>query len=298
MLKKLLFYLSWFYRCRVANEKIPLNSSLIITDECNLHCAHCTVAHLGYPKQSYQAVVDDIETLYRKGSRMLVITGGEPFLWRDGSRRLDDVIEFAGRLGFFRTVVCTNGTFELESAADYLWVSLDGYEAQHNGIRGVFYQKVVANIQRSRHKRIYINFTISAKNCATFFEAAEQILRIKNVRGIMFHLFTPYLGSDESLTLTPSQRADAVRRMLRFKWRHPVRVFNTFAGIRALRKDNWKRPIWSSITINRGEVTECCCRRGICDDRVCAACGCSPAVETWVLQTLDPMAIIENMRYL
>ena len=40
------------------------------------------------------------------------------------------------------------------------------------------------------------------------------------------------------------------------------------------------------------------CRKGIYDEDVCSHCGCSPAVETWILQKAIPLAVIENFRFL
>jgi organic radical activating enzyme len=34
----------------------------------------------------------DLETLHRLGARMLVITGGEPFLWTDYRDTVEDVV--------------------------------------------------------------------------------------------------------------------------------------------------------------------------------------------------------------
>ena len=275
-----------------------MNSSIILTDACNLHCAHCSVAHLGYEPQTYAGVISDVKTLYGTGSRMLVITGGEPFLWRDGEHALDHVISFAKGLGFFRIVVCTNGTFALESKADFLWVSLDGEQDKHNGVRGNIYGDVLKNILESKHQGIFINFTLSRLNLDGFEKAAEKIFGIKNVRGVFFHLFTPYLGSDKSLILSEEERGAAVKALKKIKSKYPLKTVNTFDGLKLLENNQWERPIWSSVTMNRGELGSCCCRKGIYDENVCAQCGCSPAVESYVLQELKPAAILENFRFL
>jgi MoaA/NifB/PqqE/SkfB family radical SAM enzyme len=299
MINRLGYFLRWGIRTAILKKKIPLNSSIILTDECNLNCRHCTVANLGYPPQNLDDVHRDLKILYTTGSRILVITGGEPFLWNDTrGHDIEDVVSCAKKIGFFRVVICTNGTLLLESAADYLWVSLDGFEETHNEIRGPVYNKVVNNIVNSSHKGLYINFTINSNNYDTFPVAAEQILLLHNVRGILFHLYTRYIRGDGSLVLQGPKRENILRELAAFKRKHPFKTFNTFAGIRALQKDNWKRPIWSSVTINHGVLSECCCRVGIYDKSVCSNCGCTPAVETWVLQSFRPTAILENLRYL
>lgn len=291
-------YATWVRRCRFGSERVPLTATLILTDRCNLRCRHCVVAHLGYPPNRFEDVCRDLRTLYDTGARVLVITGGEPFVWRDGAHDLESVLVEARRLGFFRTVVCTNGTYPLESSADYLWVSLDGVPTDHEMLRGSQASIVVDHIRSSRHLGIYVNFVISALNRSRIEEGAESILELENVRGILFHLFTPYVGSDRSLLLDPVERHRAIRTVHRLKVRHPLRVTNTLAGLSALDANVWPRPLWSSVTVNRGEVTPCCCRSGIADSETCSLCGCTPAVETHVLERLRPTAVVDYLRFL
>ena len=292
-------YVNWAIRNFILKEKTPLNCSLVLTDECNLYCKHCTVAHLGYPQRTLNDIRKDLEILYATGARVLVITGGEPFIWADiNGNTVENIVIIARQMGFFRIVICTNGTYLLKSTADYLWVSLDGFKADHDSIRGSAYNKVIENIQNSDHKGIYINFTISSINASSFQNAARHILDIKNVKGILFHLYTNYISGNESLMLDTYTRAKVLNDLLVFKKKHPIAVFNTFCGINALIKNNWERRTYASVTINQGVLSECCCRTGIYNEKVCRDCGCSPAVETWVLQKLKLSAIIENLRYL
>jgi len=300
---RLAYYARWVVACRLGRRRIPLTASLILTDRCNLHCRHCTVAHLGYPLRTFPEVVGDLEALYRTGARMLVITGGEPYEWRDGARTLEDVVRAARRLGFFRIVVCTNGTHPLESGADYLWVSLDGDEAAHDALRAAdrqqgVYESVVRHLAASRHPRIHLNHTVTSPNAAGLDQTIERLLALPGVGGVLVHLFTPYLGADRSLRLDAATRAEVIARLRRLKRRHPLRITNTCSGLRALARNRWPRPIWSSITSCRGALSPCCCRLGIYDEEVCRACGCTPAVESYVLERLRPLAVLENLRFL
>ncbi|OEU77318.1 MAG: hypothetical protein BA869_09780 [Desulfuromonadales bacterium C00003107] len=299
MIFKIIYYLTWGFRTLVLKQEIPLNSSIILTDECNLNCKHCTVSHLGYPPRSIKDIEKDLRVLYETGSRVLVITGGEPFVWKDASGNIvENVVQTAKNIGFFRVVICTNGTYSLQSSADYLWVSLDGFKNSHNIIRGTVYENIIKNISNSSHKGIHVNFTISSNNSDTFQEAAENILKTKNIKGILFHLYTKYIDGDESLILNCQTRKEVLRNLMIFKRKHPFAVFNTFAGITALIKDSWERNLYASVTINQGVLSECCCRIGIYDENVCRNCGCTPAVETWVLQTFKFTALLENLRYI
>ncbi|MDD5584770.1 MAG: radical SAM protein [Candidatus Omnitrophica bacterium] len=298
MIGKIQYYLFWLLRYKLKNKKIPLTSSIIITDKCNLQCRHCTVSNLGYRESSFGEITADIETLYNKGARILVMTGGEPFLWSDADHTFEDTVIFAKRKGFFRIVVCTNGTFKLSSSADYLWVSLDGFSNEHNELRGNIYEKVLNNILTSAHKNIYINFTVSKINGNNFEKAVEDILKHKKIKGMLLHLFTPYLNCDRSLLLGDRERESVIDRIIQIKKKHPLRISNTFDGLKALKNNMWDRPLWSSVVINRGRIGPCCCREGIYDNQVCKTCGCSPAAETFVLQQLKPLAILENLRFL
>ena len=297
MIARIGYYASWIVRCKFLGQRIPLTSSLIITDRCNLSCKHCTVSNLGYRRLAFSEIADDIRRLHEAGSRVLIITGGEPFLWRDGDHDLESAVSFARNLGFFRVVVCTNGTFPLESTADLIWVSLDGLPDTHNFIRSEVFDRVWGNIQASKHKRLYINLTVSKLNVDSFEDATLHMLECTRIRGVMFHIFTPYIGSAD-LSLSQEERRRAADRMLRLKRRHPWRITNTFDGLKALRDNHWHRPVWSAVVVNQGEMSTCCCRNGISNPDVCRECGCTPAIETWVLQRLRPLAIIENLRFL
>ena len=298
LLRKLNHFGSWAVRCRLMGQRVPLTSSLIISDKCTLRCKHCTVTNLGYPDLTLAELCRDVDTLYDAGSRVLIITGGEPFLWRDGTAGLEQVVDHARQKGFFRVVVCTNGTLELSSSADYLWVSLDGVPRVHDGIRGEGFERVWRNIQHSGHPRIYVNYTASRLNAHNLEQAFERMAACPSIGGVMFHLFSPVVGSDPDLALDDQARHRVVRQIIRLKRRHPLRVTNTYDGLRALRDDTWERPVWSAVVINQGAVTSCCCREGIFDERTCRLCGCTPAMETWVLQQLRPLALLENLRFL
>jgi len=299
LFKKVAYYISWIIKWKIFLKKIPLTCSIILTDKCNLSCKHCIVSRLGYEDQKLEDVKQDIKRLYDGGCRMLVITGGEPFLWEDGDYALNDIINYTREIGFFRVVVCTNGTLELNSNADYLWVSLDGLEEENDKIRGEgVYKKVMENISKSSHNKIYINFVISKITIQNLENSIESMLSNKKIKGILLHLFTPYIGLTNEMGLDSLEREKAISKMWKIKKKHPWKVLNTFTGIRALEENSWERPIHSSVVINRGKIALCCCREGIYNKEVCKNCGCTPAIETWVLEKLKPMALIENLRLL
>ncbi len=58
----------------------------------------------------------------------------------------------------------------------------------------------------------------------------------------------PYLGADKDLALDADQRKTAILTntaidtLRRLKRRHPLKLMNSFDGIRLLRNDRWERP--------------------------------------------------------
>jgi MoaA/NifB/PqqE/SkfB family radical SAM enzyme len=298
VLGRILYFVRWAWRRCLSRPHTPLTSTLILTDRCDLRCRHCVVAHLGYPPRTFDDICTDLGLLYATGARILVITGGEPFVWTDRERDLGSVVAEARRLGFFRIVVCTNGLHELRSDADYLWVSLDGVAVDHRSLRGRGPRAVIDNVATSSHRRIYANLTVTTLNMDRIREGATAVLSTPNVRGVLFHLFTPYIGADPQLRLSPPQRHRALQEIRRVKRRHPLRVTNTFAGLKAMERNTWPRPLWSGVVSCEGRLSPCCCRAGIADERTCRECGCSPAAETWVLERLRLSAILENLRHL
>ena len=89
-----------------------------------------------------------------------------------------------------------------------------------------------------------------------------------------------------------------IMQIRELKQRHPFKIVNSFDGLRLLGNDKWERPVWSSIVVNDGQLSPCCCRAGISDAEVCRNCGCSPAVETYALQNARPFAVLEWLRFM
>ena len=139
---------------------------------------------------------------------------------------------------------------------------------------------------------------MSKINYKNFEESISKILDIENIKGVMVHTFTPYVGLDRSLMLSPEEKKDTISRLLKLKRKIPFKILNTFDGLWMLRSDKWDRPVWGSVVVNQGEITYCCCRKGIYDEYTCKNCGISLVVETYALQKMKPLAILENLRFL
>ena len=98
---------------KVFGKELPFIGGIVINDRCNLNCIHCSVANRDIPDLTFEEVEIGLRKLYAMGMRYLYIEGGEPFLWRDNSKSLKDVIRLAREIGFRFIVVYTNRTFPL-----------------------------------------------------------------------------------------------------------------------------------------------------------------------------------------
>ena len=154
----------------------------------------------------------DIDSVLRrfhaKGVRMLYLTGGEPYLWRDGPLRLPDIVRRARDIGYLRVHVYTNGTAGLSSAPDFTWISIDGIGETLVKIRGIPLERVLRNVRgfRGRHA---IVFTINTVNYREIRESLECFDRELPGPRPLFFFHTPYYGGVD-LFLSQRQREVAV----------------------------------------------------------------------------------------
>ncbi|MCB9744708.1 MAG: radical SAM protein [Alphaproteobacteria bacterium] len=122
----------------------PLTLLLLINRGCNLRCSFCDLWDRpeNMPFERVLALLDEAQAI---GTKILVITGGEPFM----HPRLFDVVREAKARGMGVNIT-TNGTLvekrweELRAAGvDSLSISIDGLAETHDALRG----------QQGAHKR-------------------------------------------------------------------------------------------------------------------------------------------------
>ena len=100
-LRSFLYLPAWFVKTRIFGKKIPLQTVLFISDQCNLRCKHCCVyAQKSITKKSYEQIKEELQYAYGLGSRFVDFEGGEPTLWRDGEHDLNSLIRLAKEIGF------------------------------------------------------------------------------------------------------------------------------------------------------------------------------------------------------
>ncbi len=130
-------------------QKYMNTATIDITTNCNLRCKHCRVEEV-----QYNMSLEEIEIICKKlrtySTSMLFISGGEPLIRKD----IVDVIKSVKQYIPLITIN-TNATLLTEelllqlidAGVNYIQVSLDGLEKDHDAIRGKgTFQKVLNNL--------------------------------------------------------------------------------------------------------------------------------------------------------
>lgn len=259
---------------------------LVTNDTCNLQCVGCRVANIRNEAMSMEDIESVLRRFYGKGVRMLYLTGGEPYLWRDGLLRLPDIVHRARDIGYLRIHVYTNGTAGLSSAPDFTWISIDGIGETLVRIRGIPLERVLCNARgfRGRHA---IVFTINTVNCREIRKSLECFDRELPGTGTMFFFHTPYYGVDD-LFLSPGQREIAVATLLECK-KAGLPVLNSKPALKAYLGGTDGPPLnYSWIVDDSGEY-RCCRVEG--DPGICKDCGYSTGFEIIQARKWRPAAI-------
>ncbi len=275
----------------LSGRKRPLLAGLKITHRCNLKCQACPFWRRDKSQMSYSLALEVLRRLHREGVRLLIIEGGEPFLWRDNGYNLEDLVREAKKL-FFCTAIVTNGTLPLETSADVVWVSIDGLRESHNRNRGETFDRIVDNIRASNHPKILANVTFNRFNWREVDELVEFLSGL--VKGITFQFYYPYTGT-EDLSLTPEQRRWVLGRLLALK-EQGYPILASRRAIEALRDNSWRCHDWLIASANPdGTIQTGCYLKG--RDRImCDKCGFAAHTEISLAFDLVPEAIAVGHR--
>ena len=172
---------------RGENSLKPETLLLMLTKRCNLRCEFCDI-HDSTEEMKTEDAIKVIENVKRLGVRLLVITGGEPFLHRD----LFKIVRYAKDIGL-DVCITTNGSLILDrldeidpSGLDTLSVSLDGIGSVHDEMRrgnGIF-KKVQQGIDKlkTHNCTVALNFVLTNKNA----DQLEKVYSWAKERGLFF----------------------------------------------------------------------------------------------------------------
>lgn len=240
----------------------------------------------------FARLTDMARSAYDRGCRELYFTGGEPMMWRDGARTIDDLIEAARSMGYFHVHVYTNGTLGLGCSADLVWVSVDGLPETYRTRRGDHFEEVESAIRAPGHPPTRVIYVIDRYTKDGVEEFLEWVREARlPVMGVMFYFHTPYYGYDD-LFLDAAERRSAIGELIAMKARG-LPVANTRAGLELLASGDWPRRIPIALVAD-AEGESVCCRAS---DDVCADCGYSPCTEIVAAQRLNPEAVMSMVGY-
>lgn len=231
---------------------------------------------------------NSLKALYDLGVRLVIIEGGEPFLWKDNSYDIRDVVAEAKKL-FFSVGITTNGTLSLEANSDIIWVSIDGLKKTHDLLRGESFDRIMANIKRSAHPKIYAHTTINRMNQGEIPEMVKFLS--PKVKGLTFQFHYPYSGEADDLVLTFEERKIVLDELIKLK-KDGFPIANSYACLQALKDNKWRCHSWMIASVEPdGKLTQGCYIKGR-GEVSCKKCGFSAHTEI----SLAYSGVIESIK--
>lgn len=280
-----------FYHYVLQRDK-PLLASFKLTYRCNLRCQQCPFYSMEAEELTFPQVTAILDRLYHRGNRLIVLEGGEPMLWKDGDYTIHDVVAAAHK-HFFSVGMTTNGTLPLDVNVDTLWVSVDGLEETQNALRGApIFGKVMNNISKSQHQRLFAHITVNSVNAV---EIPALIKYLQNmVKGMTIQFYYPYDHKDE-LFLDVERRELLLEEIIQMK-RSGFPILNSFSALKALKRNTWRCDDRLIDNANPdGSITQGCYLKNRADID-CSKCGFSPHTEISLACRANPQSILAGQR--
>lgn len=238
MIKKLFYLGWWFVRARFFGRRAPLQTVLFITDKCNLRCKHCSVyGSAGYRQRKFDDILSDMRESYKAGSRFIDLEGGEPTLWREEGRTINDIIDAAMEMGFFSVTVTTNAQQDFSWIhPNSIWVSMDGVGEFHDRVRGEgAFARLEENVRKSGKKHLCVNMVVNTLNYESLDAAMEYVRGNDAVEQISVNFHTPYPGT-EYLMLPEDKKIELIDKVLEYK-RKGYPIMNSCSGLKRMKKN-------------------------------------------------------------
>ena len=259
-MKQFLYVAFWFVCAKFFRVRKPLQSVIFITNRCDLSCKHCSVyEHQHSISKTIKQIEEELKYAYRKGSRFVDFEGGEPVLWKDEEKTVNDLIRIAKQVGFFSCTITTNAQTPFKNClADSIWVSLDGVGEVHNTIRGQgTFEKLEKNISECGHSEVSVNMVINNQNYANVAQTVEYVKNSPYIKFISLNFHTPYIGT-EYLFLDWEKRAKIIDEVLKMK-KLGYPIMNSKSGLKLMKHNNFKKQCWVSnfILVDGSRLDEC-----------------------------------------
>lgn len=289
-------FVVWFCQVRFLGKQIPLQTVLGISDRCNLHCKHCSVVKplASSTTKTYEQIKQELIRCRKLGSRFIDFEGGEPFIWRDGDKTVNDLCMLAKELGFFSTTITTNAQVPFFAPqADLIWVSLDGIGKWHDLIRGEgTFARLEQNVKDSDFPFLNANMVINRLNVESIDEVVRYIWDSKSFHMLSVNFHTPFPGT-ESLSLDLDSRREVIDRLLIWK-KKGAPIMNTTRGLKLLKDMSFKKYCWIANFVSVDGTFEKQCPGH--DLGICGQCGFGMASEMTGVYKLSPETIWAGLR--
>lgn len=238
MIKQYAYLAWWFVRARFFGRRAPLQTVLFITDKCNLRCKHCSVYDsAGNRQRKFDDIVESLRRSYAAGSRFVDLEGGEPTLWKEDGKTINDIIDAAVRIGFFSVTVTTNAQQDFSWIHPHsIWVSLDGIGRYHEAIRGEgTFPRLEENIRKCGHKHLSVNMVVNSLNWESLDEVMEYVRANDAIEQVSINFHTPFPGT-EYLMLPPAKKAELIDKVLSYK-KKGYPIMNSASGLRKMKRN-------------------------------------------------------------
>jgi MoaA/NifB/PqqE/SkfB family radical SAM enzyme len=293
MVSKVASWLEYGFKTFILRQELPYLFGMVITDKCNLNCFYCESKNSGRYHFSFEQAKNTIREAYGRGHRSLYFTGGEPMIWEDNGHNLEELVRLARDIGFLEVFIFTNGTRPLSIANSNYIVTIDGPKDIHDKIRSNSYDVVLQNVRNALTKNVFASITFSKANVQHLRRFVEEVNDTKLFKGISFNLLThwPEIVQEHGVSL------DDRKKLLDDIWelkREGYPIVLSRAAYKALRNNDWKRPIPQIELGTRDRIFQCC--RDIDNPSVCAQCGYANCVEVSQMLSLKPSALLQVLR--
>lgn len=288
MASKYLNWLSYGFKTFILRKELPYLFGLVITDKCNLNCFYCESKNSGRYHFTYEHVINTIEEAYKRGHRSLYFTGGEPMIWEDEGHFLSELIQYARKIGFLEVFIFTNGTMPLNIKQCNYIVTVDGPKEIHDKIRTNTYDKILNNVENAVTKAVFASITFSKSNFIYLNQFVKEVTDTKLFRGISFNLLTHWPEIVAEHGVSPDERKQLLDNIWALKQKGFPIVLSK-AAYKALRNNDWKRPIPQIELGTKDKIFTCC--RDVDNPSVCENCGYANCVEVAQILALKPSAM-------
>lgn len=277
----------------IFKEKKPILGTIILTDYCNLHCKHCAVNNINKVMNPYEDIIEEMQSFYNDGIRILFFCGGETLLWEHNGKTIRNLIKKAREIGFYIVNIVTNGTIDLDiPEADVIFLSIDGNKQAHNAIRGDTFDTIINNISKANNSNICIYMAINKLNYKTVTEVCKLTKDNPNINSISFNFHTPYKGTEE-LSLSDFEKKETVFT-IKDLIKKGFPIFNLECALDEYLKNTWKRPCYQCIVSENNK--KYICGRCVEIEDLCNQCGYLFAVEFSMLFNGNIKAIFQMIK--